>query len=63
VTFGWSRLLQVFELSEFLFELNGRLLADRKVRPAGVVNDVDEGSDHAFGIFQALIGLAVAFEQ
>ena len=52
-----------FELFEFLFGLNWRFLADRRVRTAGVVNDFDEGSDHAFGIFQALIGLAVAFEQ
>src|ERR1700692_1559435 len=46
-------------LSEFVFELNGRLIADRGMQPAGVVDVVDEGADLALGVFAAAIGLAV----
>src|SRR6202453_5241882 len=48
-------------LSEFVLELNGRLIADRRVQSAGVVEVVDEGADLALGVFKAAIGLAVDF--
>ena len=42
-----------------MFELNGRLIADRGMQSTGVVDVVDESADIALGVFAAAIGLAV----
>src|ERR1700735_4764237 len=46
-------------LSEFVFELNGRLIADRGMQSAGIVDVVDEGADLVLGVLAAAITLSV----